>query len=131
MSKTTTQTTTKMRNTDPTKNHNTENYKDEKHGPHQKPQNRKLQRWETRTPPKPTTQTTTKMRNTNPNKNRTLTANIIFKCTSFSNRKKKVQSKPLESLFFLICLEASAFKTCIHPSSYVFHFSHCILENKK
>ena len=39
-----TQKTKKMSNTEPTKNHNTENYKDEQHGTHQKPQHRKLKR---------------------------------------------------------------------------------------
>jgi hypothetical protein len=53
-----------MGNTVPHQKHNTENSKDEQHGPPSKTQHRKPKRWATRSPIKNTTQKTQKMGNT-------------------------------------------------------------------
>jgi hypothetical protein len=56
-------------NTQPMKNHNTENKKGEQHSTNQKSQHRKLKMWATLNQPKITTQKTKKVSNTQPTKN--------------------------------------------------------------
>ena len=68
-SKITTKKTKKVSNTQPTKNHNKENWKGEQNSTNQTLQNRKLKRWATLNQSKITTQKTKKVSNTQPTKN--------------------------------------------------------------